>query len=39
MLPRDRLEALLEAVERAIVGHGGVYTHPYVCRLWAAERM
>ncbi len=39
MLPGDRLEALLEAVERAIVGHGGVYTHPYICRLWAAQRL
>jgi SAM-dependent methyltransferase len=36
MLPADRRESLIAAVGSVIDAHGGVYRHPYVCRLWAA---
>lgn len=39
MLAEDRREALLAAVGRAIEDHGGRYLQPYVCVLWAAERL
>lgn len=38
MLPSERREALLVAVEHAIASHGGTYEHPYLTNLWAAER-
>ncbi|MHB1614233.1 MAG: class I SAM-dependent methyltransferase [Actinomycetes bacterium] len=38
MLPPDRRELLLRAVGEVIVAHGGVYHHPYVCWLWAAQK-
>jgi SAM-dependent methyltransferase len=38
MLPVEQREELLTAVARAIDANGGIYDHPYVCRLWAAQR-
>ena len=38
MLPTERREEALAAVVRAIEVHGGIYDHPYVCGLWAAQR-
>jgi SAM-dependent methyltransferase len=39
MLPEETRETLLQAVADAIQTHGGVYDHPYVCELWAAQRL
>ena len=39
MLAEDRRERLLEAVTEAIESNGGTYDHPYVCGLWAAQRL
>lgn len=39
MLPEDRREQLHEALADAIESNGGTYEHPYVCGLWAAQRL
>ena len=39
MLAEDRRGRLLEAVTDAIESNGGSYEHPYVCGLWAAQRL
>ena len=39
ILSDQRREDLLEAVGLAIESHGGTYHLPYVCELWAAERL
>jgi SAM-dependent methyltransferase len=39
MLPDELRGELLDAVRLAIESHGGIYDHPYVCHLWAAERL
>lgn len=39
MLPEEQRGPLLQAVAQAIDSFGGTFDHPYVCELWAAERL
>ena len=38
-LPPDRREALMEEVAAAVEAHGNAYEHPYLCHLFALQRV